>query len=88
MAVCRAYLTGDSHIHLGSDGAGMKVTKRRFLQMSAAGLALGPRGLGARTDRLSLRAGVADIQLLPERYGKTRIWGFEGLAPGLAGAIR
>lgn len=29
-----------------------------------------------------LHASVADIQLLPQEYGQTRIWGFEGMAPG------
>jgi FtsP/CotA-like multicopper oxidase with cupredoxin domain len=60
----------------------MRITKRDFLQMSAAGLALMPQVLSAQSGPAVLRASVADLQLLPEQYGKTKIWGFENSAPG------
>ena len=57
------------------------LNRRQILASGAALAALGaPRlhaaGLG------ELHARIADIQLLPEEYGQTRIWGFEGRAPG------
>jgi FtsP/CotA-like multicopper oxidase with cupredoxin domain len=60
----------------------MRITKRDFLRMSAAGLALIPQVSSAQSGPAVLRASVADLQLLPEQYGKTKIWGFENSAPG------
>ena len=60
----------------------MNISKRDFLRMSAAGLAYMPNALSAQTDLLSVTARVADVQLLPDDYGKTQIWGFDGIAPG------
>ena len=60
----------------------MSLTKRDFLKMSAAGLAVLPQALSAQTTLVTLRASVTDLQLLPEQYGKTTVWGFEGHAPG------
>ena len=59
----------------------MKLNRRQLLATGTAFAALGatPGVAGAKYD---LNANVADIQLLPEKYGKTRIWGFEGIAPG------
>ena len=63
-------------------GAIMNITKRDFLKISAAGLACMPNALSAQTDMRTVTARVADIQLLPDDYGKTQIWGFDGIAPG------
>jgi len=60
----------------------MKLSKRDFLRMSAAGLACMPNSLFAQTDMRAVTARVADIQLLPDDYGKTQVWGFDGIAPG------
>ena len=63
-------------------GAIMNITKRDFLKISAAGLACIPNALSAQTDMRTVTARVADIQLLPDNYGITQIWGFDGIAPG------
>lgn len=60
----------------------MKLSKRDFLRMSTAGLVCMPGSLSAQTDMRSVTAKVADVQLLPDGYGKTQIWGFDGIAPG------
>lgn len=48
---------------------------------ATASLALPKAGL-AQIGFASLHARTANIQLLPETYGETQIWGFEGTAPG------
>jgi len=60
----------------------MTLTKRDFLKMTAAGLTVFPQAVSARTGPATLTARVADLQLLPEQYGKTSIWGYDGAAPG------
>ncbi|MDF0602772.1 multicopper oxidase family protein [Psychromarinibacter sp. C21-152] len=57
----------------------MKLTRRTLLAASAATFAL-PGPLRADPAPLSAREGEAT--LLPEGYGATRIWGFDGTAPG------
>ena len=59
----------------------MTISRRHFIASGAALAALGAPGLRAATFQ-SLRTRVADIQLLPEDFGKTQIWSFEGSAPG------
>lgn len=59
-----------------------KLSRREFLSAAGA-FALLPRGpLSAAPGFTPLNAQVGDIQLLPEAYGTTSIWGFEGRAPG------
>lgn len=59
----------------------LRMTRRHFIASSAALAALGtPKVHAAGLE--DLRVQVADIQLLPEQYGRTKIWGFDGIAPG------
>lgn len=59
----------------------LKLTRRHFIASGTALATLGtPKVYAAGFDEL--RARVNEIQLLPEKYGQTRIWGFEGSAPG------
>ena len=60
----------------------MMLSRRNFLAATAATLILPVRSGLAQTELPELLAKVADIQLLPEKYGKTSIWGFAGQAPG------
>lgn len=60
----------------------MTLTKRDFLKLTAASLAVMPHAGSAQTTPVALKAGVTDLQLLPEQYGKTTVWGFERQAPG------
>jgi len=46
----------------------MSLTKRDFLKISAAGLAVLPQALFAQTALPSLRASVTDLQLLPHSH--------------------
>ncbi|TRD15150.1 multicopper oxidase family protein [Palleronia caenipelagi] len=55
--------------------------RRQFLASGVALATLGPGGASASASGV-LRAGVSDLQLLPEDYGPTQIWGFDGRAPG------
>ena len=58
-----------------------KFNRRQVLATGTAFAALGATP-GVASPKGDLSANVADIQLLPEKYGQTRIWGFEGIAPG------
>ena len=60
----------------------MILTRRGFLVGSAAAIAAQPSFAQSLSHEQVLKASVADIQLLPEKYGKTSIWGFDGRAPG------
>lgn len=55
---------------------------RRQVLGGMAALAAMPSRVGAQDVSESFRAQIADLQLLPEQYAKTRVWGFEGLMPG------
>ena len=59
----------------------LRMTRRHFIASSTALAALGTIKVHAAGLK-ELHAQVAGIQLLPEQYGKTQIWGFDGLAPG------
>lgn len=59
----------------------LNLNRRQFLATGAAFAAFCSGG-AATAASSNLNARVADIQLLPENYGQTRIWGFEGMAPG------
>lgn len=58
----------------------MKLNRRQLLATGTAFAVLGAKGAAAAPGGLNAR--VADVQLLPENYGQTRIWGYEGMAPG------
>ncbi|MFK8036060.1 MAG: multicopper oxidase family protein [Hyphomicrobiales bacterium] len=60
----------------------MTLSRRHFLTATAATLAMPIRPSFAQAEMPLLNANVADIQLLPEKYSKTSVWGFEGRAPG------
>jgi FtsP/CotA-like multicopper oxidase with cupredoxin domain len=60
----------------------MKLSRRDFLASFAALSATGPVFAQASPTAKALKASVSDMQLLPEGYGKTSIWGFDGRAPG------
>ncbi len=60
----------------------MNLSRRGFLVSTAAVLAARPALTQVATPGLILNAGVADVQLLPETYGKTTIWGFDATSPG------
>ena len=59
----------------------VRSSRREFL-LGGAALCVSPRMSVAESLKETLSAEEASIQLLPERYGQTRIWGFEGAAPG------
>lgn len=56
-------------------------SRRQFIASGIALAAFGVPELRAATFQ-SMRAQVADVQLLPEKFGTTQIWGFESSAPG------
>lgn len=56
-------------------------TRRQFIASGAALTTFAAPKLHA-SEIEALHARVAEIQLLPEKYGKTQIWGFDGAAPG------
>ena len=60
----------------------MNLSRRGFLVSTAAVLAARPALTQVATPGLILNASVADVQLLPETYGKTTIWGFDATSPG------
>ena len=60
----------------------MNLTRRDLLASSAAALLACPSLAQSSGLEQTLMAKVADIQLLPEKYGITAIWGFDGRAPG------
>ena len=66
-------------------GHGMTQTRRDILRMGAT-LGLGtmiPGTIRAATPTpMPLTASVADVQLAPPDYPKTRIWGYDGQMPG------
>ncbi|KNG95679.1 multicopper oxidase family protein [Pseudaestuariivita atlantica] len=55
---------------------------RRQVLLGGAALAAAPTGLLAQSGAEALTARAADMQLLPAKYGRTRIWGFDGTMPG------
>jgi len=59
----------------------LKLTRRQFIASGSAMAALGLPRANAQ-DHIALRARVADVQLLPKEYDQTRIWGYDGMAPG------
>ena len=59
----------------------LKLTRRHFIASGTALAALGMTKVHA-AEPGDLHARVADVQLLPDDYGKTQIWGFDGIAPG------
>lgn len=59
----------------------LRLNRRQFIAATAASTVLGA-GRAPAAETGELRARVAEIQLLPEEYGLTRIWGFDGIAPG------
>ena len=59
----------------------MTLNRRQMLAAGTAFAIAGVRTASAANPR-DLKAHVSDIQLLPDDFGKTRIWGFEGTAPG------
>ena len=59
----------------------IKLNRRQVLATGTAFAALGTGG-SALASASDLSARVADIQLLPDDYGQTQIWGYDGLAPG------
>ena len=60
----------------------MNMNRRTLLQATAAGLALPPFAVWADAKNPTLTAATSEIQLLPEKYGKTQVWAFDGIAPG------
>ncbi|NNF70692.1 MAG: multicopper oxidase family protein [Rhodobacteraceae bacterium] len=59
----------------------LNLSRRQFIATGTAFAACGS-GRAQAAGLSDLRARVAEIQLLPETYGQTRIWGFEGMSPG------
>ena len=59
----------------------VRSNRRKFL-LGGAALCASARMSVAQNVKETLSAEEASIQLLPEKYGETRIWGFEGAAPG------
>lgn len=59
----------------------LNLSRRKFFAAGAALATLGA-GRGWAATPIDLHTRVADVQLLPAKYGQTRIWGFEGRAPG------
>lgn len=55
---------------------------RRHVLLAGAALFAAPRAIVAQSGEIPIVARVADIQLLPEQYGQTRIWGYGGTMPG------
>ncbi|ASP23436.1 multicopper oxidase MmcO (plasmid) [Antarctobacter heliothermus] len=61
----------------------MKYTRRTFLALTGASAGLGlPRRGFALGDATPLVTREASLQLLPEGYPQTRIWGYDGAIPG------
>ncbi|GGB23770.1 MULTISPECIES: multicopper oxidase family protein [Paracoccaceae] len=62
----------------------MIATRRDALKLAGlAGLGAGlPRGLFAAEEKPELAAQVARLQLLPESYPQTEVWGYGGTIPG------
>ena len=60
----------------------MHLTRRDFLASSSLALLASPSLAQSSGRGQTLKAKVTDIQLLPEKYGKTAIWGFDGRTPG------
>ena len=58
------------------------MNRRTLLQATAAGFALPPFAVWADAKNPTLTAATSEIQLLPEKYGKTQVWAFDGIAPG------
>lgn len=59
----------------------MLLTRRQVLQGTAALTAFPAHAGRSNSDEL-LQAKVSEIQLLPESYARTRIWGYAGTLPG------
>lgn len=63
----------------------IKLTRRGLMAGALAGAGLGALpafGQSSATAPVQLRAQVAMKRLLPEQYGMTEIWGFDGKTPG------
>ena len=60
----------------------MHLTRRHFLMSSAGAVLARPSFAQSSGKPQVLKASVADVQLLPEGYGQTSIWGYEGSTPG------
>ncbi|HCI07206.1 multicopper oxidase family protein [Pacificibacter sp.] len=60
----------------------MHLTRRHFLMSSAGAVFACPSFAQTASKPQVLKASVADVQLLPEGYGQTSIWGYEGSTPG------
>lgn len=58
------------------------MNRRTLLQATAATLALPPLAVWADAKNPTLTAATSEIQLLPEKYGRTQVWAFDGIAPG------
>ena len=64
-----------------SDRLPAKLNRRRFLAGTAAVLIL-PAASRAQSSSVVLEARRASVQLAPEGYPTTKIWGYDGQAPG------
>lgn len=60
----------------------MRLTKRGLLFGAAAAMTMRPSFANTSERNNILTASVADVQLLPNGYGPTTLWGFNGHAPG------
>lgn len=60
----------------------MNINRRRFLKISAAGAILPSVSVTAGSTTQELVAAPSEVQLLPDGYNKTAVWGFNGIAPG------
>jgi FtsP/CotA-like multicopper oxidase with cupredoxin domain len=59
-----------------------RINRRQLMLTAGAASILPVRGVFADTGPDVLRAEACDVQLLPQGYGPTTLWGFNGTAPG------
>lgn len=59
----------------------MRPNRRDFL-IGGAASAVAPAMPFAQASQDTMTARAAHVQLLPEKYGQTQIWGFDGMTPG------